>query len=549
VRFHIDSVAVPVELIVEMTVTPADSIGDDTATVIPPNWWFIASEASDDTIGGCSNVISSNAPASYFVEVRGADGIVNLFNSGGTTNDNFCFWIDPTQKPPGIYCDTLVYHVSGTMAHVWQPVCLEIKPAGSAGDTGWVIPDTLFFTFDELYMPAYLPADSVWLGSSNGPAPYIAEVPLANPLFTIVADSVGITNDWVEILVNPSVVPVGTHRNIVRFHIDSVAVPVELILEMTIVPADSSDTLESAWAIPDHLYFEAELGQEALLSGSVLLQSSNAPAAWTGEVLCCGANVTTLLDTTGVTNDSARIVVDPTLTTGIGIYVDTVSFSVDSVPNLVPVFVTLEITDSLPTDTTLVDSAWVEPTLLSALVLAGSPDTVLRYAHLNSSNAPAVYSGFVLGFPSIASLPDSVGTTPDSVRVVFDATGLDVGTYSDSIVFDVQGVTDPVLLFVQLTVHSMDSMAQRSVTVYPNPFNPVTTIEFALRAGAPVELVLYNILGKRVRTLHDGWLPSGTHRVTWDGLTNGGLKAASGVYLYRLRIRDVAHTGKMFLMR
>jgi hypothetical protein len=80
---------------------------------------------------------------------------------------------------------------------------------------------------------------------------------------------------------------------------------------------------------------------------------------------------------------------------------------------------------------------------------------------------------------------------------------------------------------------------------YPNPFNPVTTITFALSEPQPINLSIYTLDGQRVATVRDGLAPAGRHAVTWDG---SGL--ASGVYLCRLTGQgDLAQTRKMLLVK
>ncbi|RPJ47879.1 MAG: T9SS C-terminal target domain-containing protein, partial [Candidatus Latescibacterota bacterium] len=83
----------------------------------------------------------------------------------------------------------------------------------------------------------------------------------------------------------------------------------------------------------------------------------------------------------------------------------------------------------------------------------------------------------------------------------------------------------------------------------PNPFNPTTTIEFTLSAGAKVDLTVYDTAGRAVRTLKDGVLPAGAHSVTWDGTNASGKEVSSGVYFYRLHTPGFEDTQKMVLLR
>lgn len=79
---------------------------------------------------------------------------------------------------------------------------------------------------------------------------------------------------------------------------------------------------------------------------------------------------------------------------------------------------------------------------------------------------------------------------------------------------------------------------------FPNPFNPVTTIEFGLPEDAFVTLDVYNVTGQRVATLISEQRDIGWHFVTFDG-TN----LASGVYIYRLRANDRQVIRKMLLVK
>jgi len=91
---------------------------------------------------------------------------------------------------------------------------------------------------------------------------------------------------------------------------------------------------------------------------------------------------------------------------------------------------------------------------------------------------------------------------------------------------------------------------------YPNPFNPTTTIPFRVRSlefgvgrPNPTSLVIYNILGQKIRCLLDENLNPGLYQVTWEGKNDGGEKVPSGVYFYQLRSGNISKTRKMVLLR
>ncbi|MFC1569262.1 FlgD immunoglobulin-like domain containing protein, partial [bacterium] len=82
---------------------------------------------------------------------------------------------------------------------------------------------------------------------------------------------------------------------------------------------------------------------------------------------------------------------------------------------------------------------------------------------------------------------------------------------------------------------------------YPNPFNPTTTIPFHLPEMAEVKITIYDILGRQVRTLvHGDWSP-GSHAVMWDGITDWGYRASSGIYIYQIECKGRNGQKQLFI--
>jgi hypothetical protein len=69
---------------------------------------------------------------------------------------------------------------------------------------------------------------------------------------------------------------------------------------------------------------------------------------------------------------------------------------------------------------------------------------------------------------------------------------------------------------------------------YPNPFNPLTKIQFALDRNAQVSLRVFDVQGRAVRTLIDSYLASGPRLMSWDGRDDRGRPLPSGTYFLRL---------------
>ncbi len=89
---------------------------------------------------------------------------------------------------------------------------------------------------------------------------------------------------------------------------------------------------------------------------------------------------------------------------------------------------------------------------------------------------------------------------------------------------------------------------------YPNPFNPTTKIQFkvgSLELGNTIRttLVIYNILGQKVRTLLDEERLPGNYQVIWDGKNQKGELASSGIYFYRLQSGDFTETKRMVFLK
>ncbi|NNE44357.1 MAG: SnoaL-like domain-containing protein [Gemmatimonadetes bacterium] len=84
----------------------------------------------------------------------------------------------------------------------------------------------------------------------------------------------------------------------------------------------------------------------------------------------------------------------------------------------------------------------------------------------------------------------------------------------------------------------------------PNPFRPATSISFVVPAGgADVSLRIYDVTGREIRTLVDGFEPSGVRSVGWNGTDDRGRRVAAGAYFYRLTGPSFSEIRKMVLLK
>jgi predicted outer membrane repeat protein len=84
---------------------------------------------------------------------------------------------------------------------------------------------------------------------------------------------------------------------------------------------------------------------------------------------------------------------------------------------------------------------------------------------------------------------------------------------------------------------------------YPNPFNPVTTIRFAIPTSARTTVTVFDVRGRAVKTLVDSELPAASHSVQWRGDDGSGRAVAAGVYFYRVRSGEHEAVGRMALIK
>jgi len=83
----------------------------------------------------------------------------------------------------------------------------------------------------------------------------------------------------------------------------------------------------------------------------------------------------------------------------------------------------------------------------------------------------------------------------------------------------------------------------------PNPWSSGTTIRFQLAQPQPVQLRVFDLDGRLVRTLYQGALPAGQHALDWSGAGEGGGPLPAGVYYYRLETPERSDTQQMLLVR
>jgi len=155
----------------------------------------------------------------------------------------------------------------------------------------------------------------------------------------------------------------------------------------------------------------------------------------------------------------------------------------------------------------------------------------------------------VLGIadPGIYSMNGYVGIYPDSIWAE-DSFTFEKLPYGDGPIvdqwFNIGESFEPWVVSSSPAVHSMLPEGFRLNQNRPNPFNPRTILSFELPVASLVRLGVYDISGRLLAELLDGWREAGSHEVTFDGSN-----LASGIYIYRLEAGELTASGKMVLMK
>jgi membrane-bound inhibitor of C-type lysozyme len=88
-----------------------------------------------------------------------------------------------------------------------------------------------------------------------------------------------------------------------------------------------------------------------------------------------------------------------------------------------------------------------------------------------------------------------------------------------------------------------------NLDAYPNPFNPSTTIRYALPTASHVTLKVFNLRGELVKILVDGNRAANRYQVVWNGANESGAKVAAGIYLYQLKTDNYSQIKRMIFIK
>ncbi|MCK4579043.1 MAG: T9SS type A sorting domain-containing protein, partial [Candidatus Marinimicrobia bacterium] len=169
----------------------------------------------------------------------------------------------------------------------------------------------------------------------------------------------------------------------------------------------------------------------------------------------------------------------------------------------------------------------------------------------NDAGQAGLHAFFKLnaGGEYLALVADDGATIIDFVSFGTQTTDISFGRYPDASDNWASLTPTPGDGNIILMVKDMAVPTDFLIAVYPNPFNAAATIDFTLPQPTTVSLKVYDLLGREVVTLHQGWQDAGYHNVVWEGKDRSGQAVASGIYFAVIQTENTVRTVKMVLLK
>lgn len=157
--------------------------------------------------------------------------------------------------------------------------------------------------------------------------------------------------------------------------------------------------------------------------------------------------------------------------------------------------------------------------------------------------------------PIVVSRPQHDGGYCSIANRIRKATGIDI-LWRESQDVDVGDQATTAIVCANIPYSVVTSVDEEVLPLgfdllanYPNPFNPSTTIVYDVALRGSVTLTVYDVLGREVRTLVNDLREAGRHEVRWDGRTDAGVQAPSGMYIVQVRSASSARSISMMLLK
>ena len=450
----------------------------DFASISPDTLQFAGYQNDEVLRSAGAYLFSGTGPTPYTAEVlQTGDLFASLAGSrSGVSNDTVTVLAEVMDLAPGTYYNTIRFTVAG----VTQPVDLVVSMTVESQQFGSISPDTILFVGPSGIFTFAPIEDSAYLTSDNAPAQFVATV-TDSVQFIYLLDSVGLTDAYVGVGLLPSMILApGTYYNHVTYTIEGVADPVDLTVAWEVTDETPGEP-DSVWVQPSELTFivdENDLAMGPVYSDvqTVMIHSINEPVPFVATTLDTINAFARLLDTLGMTGDSAivQIVAGSSFTEGT--YYNTIQINAQGIAQSAYLTVRMIVTGD--TVGSGLSTVTVSPYAQAFNAPIDTPYVETGAVYLSTTKGASAYSAAVLGTADFIVLNDTTGMTEDSFYFeVNTGAGLPEGLYTDTIAFWVHGAAfNPQLAIVYLTTGDSVGTGYGIVTLTPTWFG-YTVIE------------------------------------------------------------------------
>ena len=159
---------------------------------------------------------------------------------------------------------------------------------------------------------------------------------------------------------------------------------------------------------------------------------------------------------------------------------------------------------------------------------------------------------FSMNLDKIASANQLTNVIDFNITPLTTNAGIDPVIVFDNIIIageNGQELDYPDSFEYQVSNSDLVPMTTSLSNVYPNPFNPSTTIDYTLSVNSDISLSIYDMQGRMVRALVSENQDAGTYNVVWNGLNDGGEQSASGIYLVMMEANGNIYQQSVTLLK
>jgi hypothetical protein len=195
------------------------------------------------------------------------------------------------------------------------------------------------------------------------------------------------------------------------------------------------------------------------------------------------------------------------------------------------------------------------PSFLYNNIMWGNNYSAMSLFELNLIDLYLTYCDIQGDWPGIGNIdtdPLFIDTANGDFHLLPGSPCIDAGDPASPLDPDSTRADMGALYFDQTTGIKLPPIIPHEITLYqnyPNPFNANTKISFVIPVASNVTVNIFDMLGRRVRTLLDNQLQAGEYSVAWDGRSNSGEPMSSGVYFYNIKTTGFEESKKMVILK